>query len=70
MKTKKPHWKKLPTGVYTRVVNGKVEVKTEAERQYRSHQGKSTRQRQENYKIMFWSLMGLFICMLYIALKN
>tara|TARA_R110000744_G_scaffold179377_1_gene298404 strand:+ start:183 stop:332 length:150 start_codon:yes stop_codon:yes gene_type:complete len=31
MKTKKTSWKELPSGVYCRVVNGKVEVLTPRE---------------------------------------
>ncbi len=38
-------------------------------RQYRSEQGRSPKQRETNYKMMFYSLLGLFITMLYIFLK-
>ena len=30
-------------------------------RQYRSNQGRSPKQTENNYKIMEWSLVGLFI---------
>ena len=33
----------------------------EKERQYRSNQGRSPKQTESNYKIMEWSLLGLFI---------
>ena len=68
MKTKKTSWKKLPTGIYTRVVNGRVEVKTEKERLYRSNQGRSAYRQETNEKMMFWSLVGLFLCIVYITL--
>ena len=64
----KTNWKKLPTGIYTRTVNGKVEVKTNKERQYRSNQGRSTKKQIRNEKMMFWSLVGLFLSIVYISL--
>lgn len=33
-------------------------------RQYRSNQGRSPKQTEANYKIMEWSLLGLFITLL------
>lgn len=64
----KTNWKKLPTGVYTRTVNGRVEVKTASERQYRSNQGRSTRKQVVNQKMMYWSLIGLAISILIIII--
>jgi len=33
-------------------------------RQYRSNQGRSPKQTETNYKVMEWSLLGLFITLL------
>lgn len=36
----------------------------EKERQYRSNQGRSDRQVENNYKILFWSVLGLVVTFL------
>ena len=35
-------------------------------RQYRSNQGRSPKQQEKNYKMMFWSMVGLGITILFI----
>ena len=39
-------------------------------RQYRSQQGRSPKQRETNYKMFFYSLVGLIITIIYILIKN
>ena len=44
-------------------------MKKKKVRQYRSTQGRSPKQLEKNYKVLFYSLLGLFITMLFIFLK-
>ncbi len=39
-------------------------------RQYRSNQGRSPKQTESNYKMTFWSAVGLVVTVLYIILTQ
>lgn len=42
----------------------------EKKRQYRSNQGRSPRQTESNYKLVFWSIIGLASIFLYIIITQ
>lgn len=50
--------------------NTSVMEELDKDRQYRSNQGRSPRQMENNYKIMGWSMLGFIITLLFLFISN